>query len=172
MANRVLNHLTQVTNGVSLHDTSAGSLTPVVQFTVPRGTAVVIPAEFVPLLELIESGGAEMSGNTEIYFGIKTPDDLRRIRWLGGKYMYRAWADLTLAQQQSDEYRRACMIDLGVPFLPLTAEEVLVIALYHATESCDAGSNAAHITFSLPYFERTPTSISVELGERMGFLGV
>jgi len=172
MAEKVLNHITTVTSGITLTDTTAALVSEVARLTVPRGTALVIPPQFAPIFEFLQAGGAEMSGLTEIYFGIVTPADQRRIKWLGSKYMYRAWADLSVAQQQSNEFERACMMNLGVPYLPLGPEEAFVISLYHGTQTCDPATDATHITFSIPYFERSPSSIMAELAERMAFLGV
>jgi len=171
MAEKVLNKITQVTQGITLTDTTAAIVSEVARLTVPRGTALVIPPRFPPIFEFLQAAGTEMSGLTEIYFGIITPADQRRIVWLGSKYMYRAWADLTVAQQQSDEFQRACMMDLGIPYLPLGPEEAFVICLYHATQICDPATDATHITFSIPYFERSPSTIMTELAERMAFLG-
>jgi len=64
------------------------------------------------------------------------------------------------------------MLNLGVPYLPLGPEEAFTICLYHATQTCDPATDATHITFTIPYFERTPSSIMAELADRMGFLGV
>jgi len=172
MATKVLNKITQVTRGVTLSDTTAGIVSEVARLTVPRGTAIVIPPTFTPVFEFLQPSGAEMSGTTEIYFGIIVPSDERRIRWLGSKYMYRPWADLSLADQQSKEFERACTIDLGVPYLPLGPEEAFVISLYHEAQTCDANTDNTHITFAIPYFERTPQTIMAELAERMEFLRV
>jgi len=172
MSERALNQITQVTQGITLRDTTAGLVSEVARLTIPRGTAVVIPRVFPPIFEFKQASGVEMSGLTEIYLGIVTPSDQRRIKWLGSKYMYRAWADLGIDQQQSDEFERACTMDLDIAYLPLGPEEAFVVCLFHATEICDPATDATHITFSIPYFERSPSSIMAELAERMGFLGV
>ena len=168
-----LNKLTQVTQGVTLTDTvTTLGLQEVMRWTIPRGTAAVIPQIFNPILEFLVAAGTEMSGLTEIYVGIILPADQRRVKWLGSKYMYRAWADLSVAQQQSDEFDRATKMDLQVPYLPLGPEEIFMMGIYHATEICDPATDATHITFSIPYFERTPETIQAELAERYGFMGV
>lgn len=170
MATKVLNKITQVTTGVTLTDTTAAIVSEVFRLTIPRGTAIVIPPVFAPIFEFLQAAGTEMSGLTEIYLGIILPSDQRRVKWLGSKYMYRAWADLSIDKQQSNEFERACMMDLGAPYLPLGPEEVFVISLYHATEICDPATDSTHITVSIPYFERSPGSIMAELAERMDFL--
>jgi len=170
MATKVLNKITQVTQGITLSNTTAGRVSEVARLTVPRGTAIVIPPKFSPIFEFLRSTGAEMGGLTEIYLGIILPSDQRRVRWLGSKYMYRAWADLSIAQQQSREFEQACMMELGIPYLPLGPEEIFVISLFHATETCDPATDSTHITFSIPYFERSPSTIMAELAERMDFL--
>jgi len=63
-------------------------------------------------------------------------------------------------------------MDLDIAYLPLGPEEVFIMAIYHATEICDPATDPTHITFSIPYFERTPATIQAELAERFGFMGV
>ena len=84
---------------------------------------------------------------------------MQRVIPIGDVIYYRPWADLTTAQQDDDDHRRAITIDLGHPFLPLREDEVFVIQAYHATGTVDI----SECEFELGYAEGDASDIENEI---------
>jgi len=161
VAERIQKFLSHVSPYVTLKANTADVLTPIVEFKCPRGLSWVIPGRFPLILKLQKTDGSEIKGVSEIYWGLTTPSDPRRIYHVGAHNFYQPWADLSLDKQRDIDYEAALMIDLGIPFLPLQEEEAMFVQLYSA-DTIDT----TKVIIYVPYFERAPSEIAEELGVR------
>ena len=161
--------LNQSSTGITLVATAAGDTGDFAYYTVPKGVGIVVPGQFVLILELKDSGGNELPGTSELYFGIRVPTDPRRTVPLGGAHPYQPWADLTLAEQRDTDNQAALIIDLGIPFLPLVQDEIFALQVYNASSNAVATGSTI---FYVPYQERGVTELVRELGLRKQWIGV
>ena len=150
--------------GVTLTAGVAATLVDIVVLKIQKGLGVLIPGNF-PLLMTLTAG---LEDHAEIYFGYRVPTDPRRTIPIGSKLLYNVWKDLTMAQQQDSDYKEAITVDLGIfPGLALTEDESLVLSVY------DSGVVAATAAteFYIPYYEKDPGDLSLELELRRQLYG-
>jgi hypothetical protein len=159
--------LSHATTGVTLVATSSGVLGDYAYYTVPKGVGIVIPGQFVLILELKVSG-TKIAGTSELYFGFRVPTEPRRTVPLGGAHPYQPWYDLTIAQQRDMDNQAALIIDLGIPFLPLVQDEVFALQVYQTSGTL----TTSQTIFYIPYQERGVTELTHELALRKQWVGV
>ena len=161
--------LNQASTGITLVSTAAGDTGDYAYYTVPKGVGIVVPGTFVLILELKDTGGNELPGTSELYFGIRVPTEPRRTIPLGGAHPYQPWYDLTIAEQRDSDNQAALYVNLGIPFLPLVQDEIFALQVYNASSNAVA---TASTIFYIPYQERPVAELVNELGLRKSWIGV
>lgn len=91
----------------------------------PVGTFYGVKQVIVPVLKLLQAGGAQVSGSCRLYFGKQRPGDSSPV-FAPGALDYFAFRDLSTAEQRNADNRATLAVDLGAS-ITLREEEELVI---------------------------------------------
>lgn len=161
--------LNQASPGMTLVATAAGTLGDFASYAVPKGTGIVIPGQFVLILQLRDTAPAQLPVTAELYFGIRVPTEPRRTFPLGGSHPYAPWNALSLAAQRDTDNQASLIVNLGVDFLPLIQDEVLALQVYNTSS---AAVSTAQTIFYVPYQERGVAELSREIALRKSWIGV
>lgn len=168
------NFITGTSPGVVLSDTVANVLTPFFTYTVPRGIGVVLPPKFPLVLKMM--GGTDAApiaipGETKLYYGLKVPGDPDRVNPMGRRIVYRPWSELSLAQQQDDDFRGQLTVTLGDDFLPLAPEESFVLSVL-GPAVVSGGTAGSLQVIEVPYVEKRLDELNELLALRFAARGV
>lgn len=96
-----------------------------IEWSPPVGTFYGVDRFILPVVKLFQTGGAQVSGNTRLFFGKQRPGDSSP-RMADGYLLMHSFVDLSTAQQRDADNHRTLRVDLGARIV-LREDELLVI---------------------------------------------
>ena len=90
---------------------------------------------------------------------------------MGRRIVYRPWAELSLAQQQDDDFRGQLTVTLDDDFLPLAPEESFVLSVLGPTVVTGGTAGSLQV-IEIPYVEKRLDELNELLALRFAAQGV